>query len=163
MKVNRGRWGRKHVPKFAAAGIPEGGLGYPALGEGVSAECENAVGLRKGQGEGKGRTICFAPVICGGWWGELAGRCFPECFPRLWRTNIFFMVKPDGECCGPPRKVNCHRAPCSHGYKRNSCGMLSEVLGLVNVVCIFLQRGGVQFFLGLRCSGASYQGECKLC
>lgn len=122
MKVKRGRRGRKKVSKFALPGIREWDLGYQALGEGVSTVWKDTVGLRKGQGEGRGKTICFATVICGGRWGELAGRCFSECFPRLRRTFFFFFFHGnlDGECCGPSRKINCHQTPYPHGYKINT-------------------------------------------
>lgn len=86
LHLNGGETGaarQKEGPKVCTCWDPCGGLGYQALGE---AQNGRALGLRKGRGEGEGRTICFATVICGGWWGGLAGRCFPECFPRLWET-----------------------------------------------------------------------------
>ena len=49
-----------------------GRFGYQAVGEGVSTGWD----CGRDKEKGRGRTICFATVVCGGPWGEgeLAGR-----------------------------------------------------------------------------------------
>lgn len=49
--------------------------------------------------KGRGRTICFAAVICGGPWGkkgELAGRCSPNVSPGSGGQTVFMVNLDDG-------------------------------------------------------------------
>lgn len=77
--------------------------------------------------------------------------------------GTFSTVNLDGECGGSSRKINGHRALCPRGYKSSSGLERAQVPGWANAVFLSIQRCGLQFLLVLLCSGASHQGECKLC
>lgn len=141
-------------------------MGAGAPGEGVSARREDTVGLRKGRGEGRGRTICFAAVICGGPWGRR--HCWqddasPNVSPGSGGQTVFMVNLDGGGVVVLQGKEIATKPRPPRVQNKHSSGMHSKVLGLGNVIFIFIQGCGWHFSSVLLCSGSSHQGACKLC
>lgn len=108
------------------AGIPEGGPGYRALGEGVRAEWEDTVGLRKGRGEGEGgpsvSTLLFAGAAGESW----QDHAFRNAFPGS-GGQTFSMVNLDGGVLGFFKENKLPPSPPPPWVrKKQSFGMLSS-------------------------------------